>query len=234
LREGIRLSKIILFFLLLSVISIFSQSLNSLTGYYNIPTAEINQDGKIVSGAFYIPYKFSKEKGFDRDAIAYFGAISYLPFLEMSLRFTKLLGPNNALGDRMFSFKLRFISEGKYYPSFALGAQDFFHSTESLTNRYNSLYLVATKSIETNVFMNKISITFGYGSDVIPANDYEYIGVFGGVSFAFFNHIEIMGEYDAKNYNVGSRIKLFNCIFLLSGFRNLKYFSGGGGVYFQL
>ncbi len=234
MREGIRLSKIILFFLLLSVISIFSQSLNSLTGYYNIPTAEINQDKKIVTGAFYIPYKFSKEKGFDKDAIGYFGAISYLPFLEMSLRFTKLLGHNYALGDRMFSFKLRFISEGKYYPSFAIGAQDFFHSTENLTNRYNSLYLVTTKSVETNTFLNKMSITLGYGSDIIPANGYEYIGVFGGVSFTFFNHLEIMGEYDARNYNIGSRIKLFDSIFLLGGFRDLKYFSGGGGIYFQL
>ncbi len=98
----------------------------------------------------------------------------------------------------------------------------------------NHSFKVITQSVETNTFLNKMSITLGYGSDIIPANGYEYIGVFGGVSFTFFNHLEIMGEYDARNYNIGSRIKLFDSIFLLGGFRDMKYFSGGGGIYFQL
>ncbi|TXT34513.1 MAG: hypothetical protein FD136_262 [Chitinophagaceae bacterium] len=216
------------------MISLHSQSLNSLSGYYNIPTAEINNDGRVVAGAFYIPYRFSQEKGFDRDAISYFSALSYFPFLEMSLRFTKLLGPNYALGDRMFSFKLKFITEGKYIPSFSVGAQDFFHSTEAVTNRYNSLYLVITKNISVRNFINNISLTAGYGSDIIKANGHEYIGLFGGVSLRILEHLEFMFENDARFYNVGARIKLFEHIFLLGGYRDLKYFSGGGGVCFQL
>lgn len=226
--------KYIFVFIILSVVTSQSQSLNSLSGYFNIPTAEINNDGRVVAGAFYIPYKYSQEKGFDRDAIGYFGALSYFPFLEMSLRFTKLLGPNYALGDRMLSLKLRFISEGKYFPSLAIGAQDFFHSTEAITNRYNSLYLVITKNILIGNVINNISLTAGYGSDIMKANGYEYIGFFGGVSLNILDHLEFMFENDARFYNVGARIKLFEHVFLLGGYRDLKYFSGGGGIYFQL
>lgn len=211
-----------------------SQSLNSLSGYFNIPTAEINIDGSVVAGAFYIPYKYSQEKGFDKDAIGYFGALSYFPFLEMSYRFTKRLGPNSSLGDRMFSFKLKFIAEGKYFPSLAIGAQDFFHSTETMTNRYNSLYCVITKNISVGIVINNISLTAGYGSDIIKANGYEYIGFFGGVSIKVLEHMEFMFENDARFYNVGARLKLFEHIFLLGGYRDLKYFSGGGGICFQL
>lgn len=230
----VKLSKYILVFIILSVVSYQSQSLNSLSGYYNIPTAEINKDGRVVAGAFYIPYKYSQEKGFDRDAIGYFGALSYFPFLEMSLRFTKRLGPNYALGDRMFNLKLRFIAEGKYFPSLAVGAQDFFHSTDAVTNRYNSLYVVATKNISVGNFVNNISLTTGYGSDVIKANGHEYKGLFGGVSLKILEHFEFMFENDARFYNVGARIKLLEHIFLLGGYRDLKYFSGGGGICFQL
>ena len=228
------MTKYILVFIIISVVTFHSQSLNSLSGYYNIPIAEIYNDGSVVAGVFYIPYKFSQEKGFDREAIGYFGAISYFPFLEISLRFTKRLGPNYALGDRMFSFKLRLIKEGKYFPSFAIGVQDFFHSTEAMTNRYNSLYSVITKNISIGNVINNISLTVGYGSDLIKANGYEYIGLFGGVSLMILDHLEFIFENDARFYNVGARIKVFENIFLLGGYRDLKYFSGGAGVCFQL
>lgn len=226
------IKKTIVLFLFSQVI--FTQSLSSLSGLYNIPSAEIVEDGKITIGTFYIPYKYAQEKNFDRDAIAYFGSFGFLPFIEMSLRFTKRLGPLYALGDRMFSFKLRFINEGKYFPAVAIGAQDFFHSTESRTNRYNSLYLTMTKNILFGKVFNSISLTGGYGSDMIKANGYEYIGIFGGISFKFFQHFEIMLENDARFYNFGTRIKLFDHIYLLGGFREMKYFSGGGGIYFNL
>lgn len=226
--------KRIAIYLFLIVNLLEAQSLSSLTGYYNIPTAETAKDGEINIGTYYIPYRYSEEKGFDREAIAYFGSFGFLPFIEMSLRFTKRLGPEYALGDRMFSFKLRFINESKYFPAIAIGAQDFFHSTESRTNRYNSLYVAVTKNIIFGKILNSISATAGYGSDIIKANGYEYIGFWGGISFRLINHIELMFENDARFYNCGMRVKLFNHFYLLGGYRELKYFSGGGGVYFTL
>lgn len=222
----------IIFLLVCSVSN--AQSLSSLTGYYNIPIANILEDREITIGAYYIPYRFSSEKEFDRDAIAYYASCGFLPFMEMSLRFTKRLGPKYALGDRMFSFKIRFMEEGVYFPSLAIGAQDFFHSTDAVTNRYNSLYLVITKNISVGSIINNLSLTAGYGSDIIKANGYEYLGLFGGLSLTILEHLEFLFENDARFYNLGVRIELFEHIFLLGGYRGLKYFSGGGGIYFQL
>jgi hypothetical protein len=43
-----------------------------------------------------------------------------------------------------------------------------------------------------------------------------------------------MLEYDAERFNAGLRLNLFNHIHLLGGFIDLKHFSGGASVTFQL
>jgi hypothetical protein len=103
---------IVTIFLIISTAQVAPQSLNTLTGLYNIPTAETMKDGEMSVGAFYMNRNFyTKYQTSNNNAIEYFGAIGFLPFLEVSVHFTKNLVPHDALGDRTFNLKFKAFEE---------------------------------------------------------------------------------------------------------------------------
>lgn len=211
----------------------YSQSLIGLEGFLNTPNAEINQDGTVSFGfAFFkrevLPFTFT------HNGIAYYASLVLLPFIQTSFRFTKNLVPGDALGDRMLMGKIRLKEEEEIFPSIAIGVHDLFHSNENETNRFAASYLVITKNFAILPKYFSIMSNFGYGTDWISASSSQYVGIFGGFSFTFLNSIELMGEYDAERFNAGLRITLFKHIKLLGGFMDLKHFSGGAAVSWEL
>lgn len=212
-----------------------AQSLSGLSGLLNIPTADIQKDGSLIIGANFLERNHLKYGGGTMDVIAPFVTIGFLPFLEVSIRITRQLnyqGESHVM-DRMFSGKLKFIDEGNYTPTVTLGLHNPY-STDSRAKHFTSTYLVLSKNIETISFINKFHISVGYGTDLIKAADYQYVGLFGGISLTLFDSIDMIGEYDAERFNAGLRLTLFNHIKLLGGFMDLKHFSGGVAVNFIL
>ena len=229
---------LILFSLLCGVSQCLPQAMNSLTGLYSIPTAEVPKDGEATLGAFFLKKEYLDPalSDFDNNALAYFGSIAFLPFLETSIRFTKPMVPHGgayAIGDRMFAVKIQVVKEGESLPSIAVGAQDFLHSRATITNLFNSTYIVTTKNAQvTNNIRAKATI--GYGFKILDARAYQFIGVFGGASVQFFRMVELIGEYDARNVNGALRLDLLDHFRLLGGIVKGKYFSGGASCYFEL
>ena len=236
------LKKIILISLLFSAV-LPAQSLNGLSGNYNIPIADVPNDRSISLGLNYIARQGLNYGGHKYDLVNYFFTLAYLPNLELSFRINALQNVGgNYTWDRMFSFKYRFLKENDLFPSIAIGLHNPYSTgaVEDVSHHFNSTYIVATKTIKGIPFIQGIKITAGYGDDFIRSDDYQYIGFFGGISAqinfdaAGKGYMEYMLEHDAERFNTGIRLKLFNHISLLGGFLGFKYPCGGASVSFSL
>ena len=214
----------------------YGQSLSSMTGYFNIPSGEVSGDRIIRAGAYYIHRILYEKLGYPEQSVAYFVNAGFLPFAEFSLRFTKKIAPDKpeALGDRMFSAKIRLIKEGEYFPSIAIGQHDFAHTKESLTNRFNALYAAATKNFKIDSFIDNISLTYGYGVDWVESKNNQYVGHFGGAEIRIARNYYLISEYDGRFVNGAFKANLFNHLNLLFGFIGFKYPCGGASVSFSL
>ncbi len=130
--------------------------------------------------------------------------------------------------------KIRLKEEEEIIPSIIIGVDDLFHSTENETNHFAASYLIIIKNFTILHKYLAITTNIGYGTDWISVSSSQYVGIFAGFSFTFLNAIKLMGEYDADRFNAGLRITLFNHIKLLGGFMDLKHFSGGAAVSWEL
>ncbi|MBS3944266.1 MAG: YjbH domain-containing protein [Melioribacter sp.] len=229
----------IIFFILTLNISTSAQSIEGTCGLLFIPTAEMQEDGQIRIGAGFIPKFIVSFDGYKRDAITPFFTFSFLPFVEMNGRITRIINPiskTQGIGDRTISIRIRLISESNYFPAAVVGLHDLagiYGGPEAVRN--NSLYFVLSKHFSVDVKNNfLIGVHSGYGSDKIKAQHHNFVGLFGGMSLKVFDLIELMGEYDAERFNTGIRLTLFRHIKLLGGFMDLKYFSGGASFSFVL
>ncbi|MEM7176832.1 MAG: YjbH domain-containing protein [Pseudomonadota bacterium] len=105
------------------------------TGLIEMPTAEVQPDAQIG-------FTSSFHNGFWRNTLT----ATILPRLEVSFRYSALqdlAGPNfdETLYDRSLDLRFQLVEEGKNWPAFAIGLQDFLG-----TGIYSGEYLVATKS----------------------------------------------------------------------------------------
>ena len=84
-------------------------------GLFFIPSAEINQDAKVSFGVNYLDKNLISFGGYKNNATNYFLSFIFLPFIETSLRVTRLNGlpsmNNQAIGDRTASIKIRLLEE---------------------------------------------------------------------------------------------------------------------------
>lgn len=227
------MKKLLILILFIPLLHLQSQSLNGTEGMLYTPTAETAGDGVVRIGASFLN-KEILPSSFRYDGLAYYISIGFLPFIESGIRFSKNLGPLDALGDRMLILKIKFIAENKYLPAIAFGMQDFFYTKEEESNRFNSTYLVITKNFHPITGILSAKLNLGYGFRLISAKSYQYMGLFGGISLSFFSFIELMGEYDAERFNAGLRLTLFKHIKLLGGFMDMKHLSGGAAVSWEL
>ena len=214
------------------------QSLTGMTGYFNIPSANIIEDGQINVGSSFINKKYLKYTGMQKDVAALFLTFGFIPNVELSGRFTRQLkytGSQHNI-DRVASLKIRFLSESKFIPAIALGLHNPISGLED-ANHFNSTYLVGTKSFYFEGTNFLFSLTVGQGFDWIKAADHQFIGTFGGLLIRYGNQvniIEIMVENDAERWNAGIRMKLFCFLSVMGGLQGMDSFSGNVSINFSL
>ncbi len=217
-----------------------AQSLTGTTGYFNIPSGEIYPDKTMYAGASFLNKKYVEWSGYEYTSMPVFVTFSFVPFMEVSIRFTRALGRedySSTVGDRMASARFQPIKEGKYWPSVVIGFQNFFTTLGSgEASHFNSTYLVATKNFKFHKIIHSFGLTAGYGSEIFTSADYQFIGFFGGIKITpqHLEFLELMLEYDADKWNVGARLTLFKHLVLLGGFEGMDSFSGGVSYRFNL
>jgi hypothetical protein len=208
-----------------------AQTLLGTTGYLNIPSADMQEDGTFFFGGSYINKNYiSSYGGGDNDVATYYLNLTFLPFVEVSYGSTRLLNysGDRYTVDRRISMRLRPLKERKYVPAVVVGIHDLYTSVpkESETNQYfSSLYAVATKNIP--VKGSAFGITLGYGIRAFRNN--QFLGFFGGVSFSpgFYRPMKFIAEYDGVGINLGLQAMLFRHLFVYAMVNDFKYFSGG-------
>lgn len=224
-----RRNRTLLFILIsafLFITSLRAQNLSGTEGLLIVPSAEIIKDGSLSVGASY----FEKEylpRSFQYNALAYYVSVGFLPFMETGIRFTKNLGPRDALGDRMFNLKIKLLNESDYIPSVSFGLQDFLYSKVEKTNRFNASYFVLTKNFDWFSDLVTLKLNLGYGFRLFSALSYQFIGLFGGISFDLFDTVELVAEHEAEFTNAGFKLHLFGHLRLMAAFIDLKHISAG-------
>jgi|GEM_PF-5272077 len=136
------------------------------TGLIDMPSAESQPDAEISATV----------AGFGGAARSTF-TFQVLPRLSGSFRYSKVPNWTNgeATYDRSFDIQYRFLDEGKYLPSMAVGLRDFMG-----TGIYTSQYLVATKSLHPKL---KVTAGLGWGrlSDTGVAHTCDWVACQSGI-----------------------------------------------------
>lgn len=163
------------------------------TSIINMPDARVGRDGDWrVGGSYSYPYQ------------SYWSSLNAFHGLELSGRYTRIIdipsfsnsGWADSYGDykdKSFDVKFKLWNEGKYYPSVAIGSQDFLG-----TEIFGAKYIVASKKL------GDLDATLGYGNGRID-------GVFGGLRYTpkQLPSWSLLAEYDAYDYvaDYASRVK---------------------------
>ncbi len=221
---------------------IYAQSLTGMSGGYSIPTAELQKDRSTWFGYGFLNKKYNKVLNTEPSNVHIgYATINFLPFLELGLRISYPEGANSKgekkyIGDRMVSARIKPLNEGKWRPSVVIGLQGFYTTTDGGASFFNSTYIVLTKNIGFNKIIKNMGFTLGYGFDFVPASTYQFIGFFGGINIVpqRLEFLELMLEYDANKWNVGTRITILKHIILLAGLEGMDAFSGGISYRFLL
>ena len=227
--KNLKKKKYLIAIFLVCIVDLNAQSITGLTGLVSIPTAEVISDGKLTIGASFYNKNYLNIYDTHYNGLGTYITFGFLPFVEVSFRTTRLLNytpGTQSLGDRMASIRIRLIEEGKILPSFLFGAHDFLRSTDALTSYNNSTYFAATKNFSLSGNNLILKIDLGYGLQLQNSREYQFDGLFYGVSFNIYKTIELMVENDTKRFNSGVRVNLFDRISCTAGLMNIRYFSG--------
>jgi hypothetical protein len=227
------------FFFLLFILlcrSAFAQPTAGTTGLLNIPSAKMQEDGRVMAGANFLPVALTPAT-WDYNTWNYYLNITFFPFMEISYRMTlfKLAGSNRFNNqDRSLSARFQLLKEKEFLPSLVIGSNDIYSSRGGFTvNKYfTSFYAVGTKKI--TVADQKLDATLGYMYSA--AHDSLSSGIVGGLSWSplVFPSLKLMAEFDSNAFNAGVGLLLFKQIYLYGMAHELKRFSGGFALLIDL
>ncbi len=181
-----------------------AQCLSGTSGLITIPTARMLGDGELSFGASFFGKKYQDYSKNKYDVASVFSAISFLPFLEVSLRINRMIGfpkGSNYTVDRVPMVRLRVFKEGKYTPAVVFGVHDFFASfggEEAI--HFNATYAVFSKQVAA------YDLHLGYSPTIMNANDYQLDGLFYGVAYSPLKSVQLLFENDSKYFNTGIRV----------------------------
>lgn len=213
-----------------------AQSLTGTTGLVSVPTAEMAADGTLTAGVNVLDRRYN---GYTRDGLddhrsmVQFVRIGFLPFAEVGLRLSRLMGYSEpqALGDRMVSVRLRLVPERTFTPAVVVGAHDLVG-----TRIFHSLYVVGSKGWDSVPVLSAVSAHLGYGGhlEAVTARGYQFQGVFGGIAVAPRRWVVLMVEHDAEHVNAGLRLHPIRGIAVLAAVQQGDAFSAGISYTHQL
>lgn len=212
-------------------------SLLGTSGLLNVPTAEILPDREFRFGFNYIQKPYAILGHPDHSNTAYYCSIGYLPFLEISLRITRIVNWKEytlPIGDRMASFRVRLTKEKKLLPAIAFGIQDVMSLVDDKAScHFNALYLVGSKTLLLPFDM-KTGVHLGIGTNWMKANEHHLAGIFGGLDLRINKFVNLMAEHDTEKINLGAKFTFLSRIHLIIAFLNAESFSGGINLSFKL
>lgn len=209
------------------------QSVTGTQGLLTVPTARMHPDGTLVVGVGYVDKAFSTYQSGEFDYAPLYASVTALPSVEIGFRFSRALhsGPE-ALGDRMFIIRVRLLEECGSLPAVAVGAHDFLRSSENETNFFHALYAVASKRLEPPGAIGRVTpgidLHFGWGTDIVNAPGYQFVGPFGGASVTFLQgdgvvrQLDLLAEYDGRTVSVGPRVNVGGLLVLTAGVQGLE------------
>ncbi len=204
------------------------------TGLVRTPTAKNIEDKNLSIGAYYIDKSTSVLEQGKTNNLRNIISLGFLPFLEVDLVLNNLINsnsPEQAIGDRQTSFKI-ILQSKNFLPDLGIGFYDLIGALDKGGIHSDFYYVVLTKDFEINKL--NFSTNVGYAGYVYNENNSGLNGFFYGLSVTLLNSIELMGEYDSRYYNIGTRLILFNHLSFLFSLTDMKHFSGGAGFSFQL
>lgn len=209
-----------------------AQSLTGTSALIRTPTATFARDGVAHISSGFIHRDFSPVERGNHNVITTSAALTFLPGVELGFRFNRKLGVVDALGDRMLIARLRLSREGRYRPALAVGLHDFVRSSKSVTTKFHAFYLVGSKSVNLPEAWPLLAIEFhaGYATDVLDAQSYELVGLFGGVSVAPASFTETLIEFDGDYVNLGQRVRVLKYLELLIAVQDFRQVVGGGSI----
>ena len=157
------------------------------TGLLEIPSARVLYDGHMRLGyAQALPYRW------------YTFAISPLPGLELSGRYTEITNLESGLEpdfgsykDKAFDIKYQVIPESRELPAVAIGLHDF-HGTRM----FEAQYLAISRQIYP------LDLTLGIGRKRLKGDltIFDEVGLWGGLALNINPHWQIMAEYNPIKY----------------------------------
>jgi hypothetical protein len=215
-----------------------AESIFGFPGLVAVPTAEFNRDGMVTSGANFISKERLSYSKYQYDGLVIFTTLSFLPYIEVNLKFTKQVGRearDNHTVDRSPSIRLKLLNEKRHYPSIVFGVHDVLSTVNNGHARhFGATYFVATKHFFVQDFMIVPSI--GYGFDTLDGNEKDLVGLFGGakVRYARLRPVAFLIDYDTQYVNIGLDFfpTKFACIKV--GLTNFQYFVAGVSMQFNL
>ncbi len=215
-----------------------AESIFGFPGLVAIPTAEFNRDGFVTSGVNFISKERLSYSNYRYDGLVTFTTLSFLPYIEVNLKFTKQLGRPVRSGhtvDRSPSIRLKLLNERRYNPSLVFGVHDVLSTVnKGRARHFGATYLVATK----HFFIQKLMLvpSLGYGFDTLDGREKDLVGLFGGVKirYARLRPVAFLIDYDTRYLNVGvdAYPTGFSCIKV--GWTNFRYFVAGVSMQFNL
>jgi len=202
----------------------------SYPGLINTPSAYVSNWGDVYFGGTHFhknaAYTFEAGESNERSFWLHLG---FLPFGEVSLRFTKpyAIRPEYGIGDRSISFRLQLLKETKNRPAILMGTQDPF----AIQSFFNTNYLVLSKKYQIKQI--EINTNLGYGFKIEEARAHVLQGIFGGMQ-AKWRQLRIMAEYDADRINFGIGYQYKGWVRTNLALINGRYLSASLALHFSL
>lgn len=228
-----------------------AQQYTGMSGLIHVPTADMDKEGDIRIGAHFLNREMTPDESYfysnGKKYHTFSHYLSITPFSWVEIGYTctllrKKSKPNSsAFGhyeqkDRYFSAKLRPLKEGKWWPSLAVGFNDYWDSRADVSGEggelyFGNIYVAATKHIEMAGHEWGIHVAYReYRRDY----NSKWNGVVGGITYnpSFARNLRGIVEYTGNEINIGADCLLWKHLLLQASLQDGKYFSGG--VCFQM
>lgn len=213
-------------------------SFSGMTGFINTPWAGVMRDRGVGLAYTHIPKKWAYDSRGQHVNQAYSATVGVLPQLELSFRFTRIIGRTGFIQgdidnqlttdtDHMASARLALLTPKPYRPGLAAGIEDIEGS-----RRFHSEYLVSGMPFEIMGVQSRMSL--GYAFHVFTATRYVLDGGFGAFELSPWRAVATRIEYDSEKWNVGIGVDLGFGLRLRAAALNLETLSGGVGWFHEL
>ena len=233
--------------LLVATLGAAAQQYTGMSGLIHVPDADMDSAGDARIGMHYLDRHMLPDRSFVFQGKPYNTIDAYLsitPFSWVEVGFTmtffrKLMyngHESHWKNDRYFSVKFQPLREkkGKWWPSIAVGSNDFVSSgltvhtnPESGNNYFRNFYVAATKHFEPRGHDIGVTLAYRYYTQNYAR---KWNGVVGAVTYRprFFRPLRGILEYaGGGQVNFGVDCLLWKHLLIQASLQRFKYFSGG-------